>query len=269
MNAKKGYYSIVQYVPDLGRAESVNIGVLLFVAETQYCEVRMSRENGRVRHFFGISGVDLKRLTDFKRSFVDRIEAERLNLTSVEHLEKFIHTRGNQIQLTEPRFVKVMEACNNQLDRLFEELVGIESKSERVNLGAKLKQRFEKAGIIDRLKTDVSLRVPVLEREIRVPYGYQNGKFHLLQPVRFKALSVDSNVNLACVYSLEGQSLHNYHDSELGELKLNVIGSFRGEGREAISDVRRVLASNDVKLWTEGDLPTLIDEIRRNGKKIL
>lgn len=268
MNAKKGYYSVVQYVPDLDRAESVNIGVLMFVAETNFCEVRLSRDNGRVRHFFCVSGDDLTRLTEFKRSFTHRIEAEKLNLTSVEQLEKFIHTRGNQIQLTEPRFVKVLKTCEEQLDQLFIDLVGIDSKTKRENLGAKLKQRFEKAGIIDRLKTDLSLRVPVLEREIRIPYGYQNGKFHLLQPVRFKASSVDSNVNLACVYSLEGQSLHNYHDNELGDLKLNVIGSFHGESREAIGDVRRVLASNDVKLWTESDLPNLIDEIRRNGKKV-
>jgi hypothetical protein len=268
MNAKRGYYSVVQYVPNLDRAESVNIGVLLFVAETSFCEVRMSRDNGRARHVFGVSGDELKQLKDFKLSFAHRIEAEKLTLTTVELLEKFVHTRGNQIKLTEPRFIKVTETCRDQLDRLFEELVGFESKSERINLGAKLKQRFEKAGITDRLKTDVLLRVPVLEREIRVPYGYQNGKFHLLQPVRFKAASVDSNVNLACVYSLEGQSLHNYLDSELGELKLNVIGSFRGESREAISDVRRVLASNDVRLWTENDLPNLIDEIRRTGKKV-
>lgn len=268
MNAKKGYYSVVQYVPDLDRAESVNIGVLLFVSEIQFCEVRIARDNRRVRHFFGVSGDDLKRLTEFKRSFAHRIENEKLNLTTVEQVEKFIHTRGNQIQLTEPRFVKVMETCTDQLDQLFEDLVGIESAVERVNSGATLKQRFEKAGITDRLKTDLTLRVPVLEREIRVPYGYHNCKFHLLQPVRFKAASVESNVNLACVYSLEGQSLHNYQDSVLGELKLNVIGSFSGESREAISDVRRVLASNDVKLWTESDLPNLIDEIRRTGKKL-
>lgn len=267
MNAKKGYYSVVQYVPDLDRAESVNIGVLLFVAEMNYCEVRISRDNGRVRHFFGVSGDDLKRLTEFKLSFIHRIKSEKLNLTTIEQLEKFIHTRGNQIQLTEPRFVKVMDVCKEQLDRLFEELVGIESKTERVNLGAKLKQKFEKAGITERLKKDVTVHVPVLEREIRVPYGYQNGKFHLLQTVRFKAESIDSNVNQACIYSLEGQSLHNYRDSELGDLRLNVIGSFRAESRRAISDVRRVLASNDVKLWTESDLPNLIEEIRRTGKK--
>lgn len=121
VEVKKGYYSVVQYVPDLDRAESVNIGVLLFVAETSFCEVRLSRDNRRVRHFFNTSSDDLIRLTEFKRSFVHRIKSEKFH--TIEQLKKFINTRGNQIQMTEPRFVKVTETCKDQLDHLFEDLV--------------------------------------------------------------------------------------------------------------------------------------------------
>ena len=49
----KGYYSILQFVPDLERAEGANIGVVLFCPERRFLDVMVSHNNDRVRHFFG------------------------------------------------------------------------------------------------------------------------------------------------------------------------------------------------------------------------
>lgn len=102
MNPVKGYYSIVQYCPDLARRETVNIGVVLFVPERAFLQARMVADNERVRHFFGTTGNDAKLLSDFKKSFSSRIEAEHGRVTTLDAFQKFIDTRGNQIQLTEP-----------------------------------------------------------------------------------------------------------------------------------------------------------------------
>ena len=77
MNPVKGHYSIVQYCPDLARRETVNIGVVLLVPERAFLQTRMVADNERVRHFFGTTGDDAKLLSDFKKSFSARIEAEK------------------------------------------------------------------------------------------------------------------------------------------------------------------------------------------------
>jgi hypothetical protein len=123
MNPVKGHYSIVQYCPDLARRETVNIGVVLLVPQREFLQTRMVADNERVRHFFGTTGDDAKLLSEFKKSFSDRIEAEHGRVTTLETFQKFIDTRGNQIQLTEPAFVKVRD-CQETLTQLFDQLVG-------------------------------------------------------------------------------------------------------------------------------------------------
>ena len=109
----KGHYSIVQYCLDLARGETVNLGVVLLVPELAFLQTRMVANNERVRHFFGTTGDDAKLLSDFKKSFAARIDAEHVRMSTLESFQKFIDTRGNQIQLTEPAFVKVRECQTN------------------------------------------------------------------------------------------------------------------------------------------------------------
>lgn len=55
--------------------------------------------NERVRHFFGTTGDDAKLLSDFKKSFSARIEAECDWVSTLESFQKLVDTRGNQIQI--------------------------------------------------------------------------------------------------------------------------------------------------------------------------
>lgn len=48
----KGYYSILQFVPDLERSEGANIGVVLFCPDKRFLDVKVSHNNDHVRHFF-------------------------------------------------------------------------------------------------------------------------------------------------------------------------------------------------------------------------
>ena len=95
MNPTKGYYSIVQFCSDLARRESVNIGAVLLVPERAFLQARMVKDNERVKHFFGTAGDDAKMLTEFKKGFAARIEAEHGSITRIESFKKFIDTRGN------------------------------------------------------------------------------------------------------------------------------------------------------------------------------
>ena len=266
MNPVKGHYSIVQYCPDLARRETVNIGVVLLVPDRAFLQTRMVADNERVRHFFGITGNDAKLLRDFKKSFSARIEAERGRVTTFETFQKFIDTRGNQIQLTEPAFVKVRE-CQETVDQLFEQLVGGRARPQKREAFTKsLQTRFEASKVADLIETNVPISVPILERETKVPFAFQNGAFHLLQPVIFAADKEESNFNRALKYSMEGKILQDNPNDEYGQLKFNVIGRFASMSDPSIQIVRKVLEESNVRLYLDHDLSKLVDEIRRTGK---
>ena len=120
----KGYYSILQFVPDLERAEGANIGVVLFCPAIKFIKARTARGNDRVRRIFGNSDIqDLARLNILKQSFEERIELESDRILSAEDFRQFIDSRANQLLLTEPRPVKVFDA-EAELENLYSMLVG-------------------------------------------------------------------------------------------------------------------------------------------------
>lgn len=268
MNPQKGYYSIVQYCPDMARGETANIGIVLLVPERGFLRARLVRDNARVRHMFGTSGDTLRQLSDFKRSFVSRIDAESARIDTPENLQKFVDTRGNFIQLTAPRFVKVRN-CEEQLDELFADLVGSEPKKEpRESLEKQISDRFRASGIDNLLRHEIHVTVPHANRKLRVPFGFQNGKFNLLQVVPFQSSDDNTNFNKACVQSMQGHFLQKSKDEELGELRFNVIGRFSSENDKSIPIVRKTLEESDVRLFIESDLSDLVDEIRRTAKPV-
>ncbi|MFN5907792.1 MAG: DUF3037 domain-containing protein [Planctomyces sp.] len=74
MKPQKGYYSIVQYCPDLSRLEAANIGVLLFCPDSGFLKVLTSANNGRIIRFFGSAGHDWKRINTIKSGLQDRLD---------------------------------------------------------------------------------------------------------------------------------------------------------------------------------------------------
>jgi len=226
----------------------------------------MVADNERVRHFFGATGDDAKMLGDFKKSFTARIEAEQTRMSTLETFQKFINTRGNQIQLTEPAFVKVRE-CQETIDQLFEQLVGGRAKShKRESCSKSLQTRFDAGKVAEPIGTNVPISVPILNRETKVPFGFQNGTFHLLQPVTFAADKEEVNFNLALKYSMKGKNLQEHPDDEYGQLKFNVIGRFASTSDPSIPIVRKVLAESNVRLHLDHDLSGLFDVICRAGR---
>lgn len=115
----KGYYSILQYVPDVERAESVNIGVVLICPARNFRKVKTTKDNARIVRFFGTSaGFDGQRLTILKQALEERIAA----IPTLEELQRFVETRANHLRLIAPRPIKVAEP-EAELDRLFAALV--------------------------------------------------------------------------------------------------------------------------------------------------
>jgi hypothetical protein len=122
MNATKGYYCLVQYCPDLARAEAANVGVVLFAPEHKFIRAQVSDDNRRIRKFFGDQANHDQHLTAMKQALVHRIEIEKAEFTSLENLQQFVDTRANKVILTSPRPVKIGDP-EADLQSLFAELV--------------------------------------------------------------------------------------------------------------------------------------------------
>jgi hypothetical protein len=271
MNPTKGYYSLIQYCPDLGRLEAANVGVLLFCPERHFLQARTSRGNRRINRFFGAEGHDWERINAFKKGLEERLESEGARIDTLEQLEDFIAGRANLLQITPPRPMKVTDPAKD-LDALYDELIGV---PERAASGAgprslrrKLAKKLSAPRVAAKVRHDIQVCVPILQKEVQIPYGYQNGRFNLITPVQFAAADTDRSVNTACKYAVEGRSLFECPDENLGPLQLVIVGQFRRRDHESPALVKRILEQHDVKLYRASELPELIHEIETTGKDV-
>lgn len=122
MNATKGYYCLVQYCPDIARAEAANVGVVLFAPDHGFIRARVSDNNKRIRKFFGDEADNYQHLNAMKNALVQRIEVEKAEFGLLENLQQFVETRANKVILTNPKPVKVFNP-EDDLNALFQELV--------------------------------------------------------------------------------------------------------------------------------------------------
>ena len=106
----RGYYSILQYVPDLERNEGANVGVVLFCPERKFLKAQTATGNDRVRRFFSNDeDLDLDRLNAYKAAFEERIALESEGSWTLDEFKAFVNTRANLLLLTEPRPIKVSD----------------------------------------------------------------------------------------------------------------------------------------------------------------
>jgi hypothetical protein len=268
MKPMQGYYSIIQYCPDLGRLEAANVGVLLFCPETGFLKALMTGNNSRIIRFFGSEGHDWKRINVLKRGIAERLSKEKSDIKTIDDLRQFIALRANLMQITSPNSIRVVDA-EQDLHELFEQIIGESScKAHRTSLRKYVGQKLLAPDIREKVAQDVEVEVPILQKQIAFPYGYQNGRFNLINPVRFSAKDSDQSVATACKYAVEGRELYDHPHSRLGELQLVIVGQFRPNDSETPSRVRRVFEEYLVKLYKADELQTLVDEIRRTGKKL-
>ena len=268
MNPAKGYYSLIQYCPDLGRLEAANVGVLLFCPERHFLKALTSKNNARIIHFFGSQGHDWERINSFKEGLIERITIESAAIQNIEQLERFIAQRGNLLQITPPRPMKITDP-EKDLEELFKEFLGptVRQTSTRP-FKRLLSEKLAAAGLERKIRRDIRVSVPVLQKEVDIPFGFQNGRFNLISPVHFEAANPDQIVTRACKYAVEGRSLHESPHPQLGPLKLIVVGKFRPKDHDSPARVRRIFDDNKVELYRTSELGQLIDEIRQTGKDI-
>jgi len=251
--------------------EAANIGVILFCPERGFIRAKTAQGNDRIRRFFGSQDNDWTQINAIKNSIENRLEVASQHFKSLEDLSNFISTRANEVQITPPRPMKVLEP-KKDLEELYEELVGGRSRQPLKHAAPPvekaLSKTFREKEVEDFIQKDVTVTVPAFRSSLTVPFGFQNGRFNLIQPVRFKQTTETRVVDIACRHAVEGHSLYNHPDKKLGKLKLVVVGSFAPESSEHEDVVNNILTENNVSLYTLKNLQSLIEEIRTTGKKL-
>ena len=211
MNPKRGYYSLVQFCPDFSRMEAANVGVVLFCPELSFIEARTSRGNDRPRKFFGGYNIDPKFLDWAKKGLEERIRVEADSFKTIRDLEHFVNTRGNELVLTSPRPVKVFDPPKD-MEKLFEELVGGRKREtvKKRNEIQELELTFQKLHKEGRAKLRWDIKVPKVNRNMRVPYAYKNGIWNLVKPQTFGTKNLSSSTDTAMKLSVEGHLIRKY-----------------------------------------------------------
>lgn len=269
MNATKGYFSLVQYCPDIARQEAANVGVVLFCPEQRFIEAKLSTNNYRIRRFFGEEADNYQHLNAMKDALARRIQVESAEFVSLDELQTFVRTRANKVILTDPKPVKVFDP-RQDLEALFHELVAEPTKPLTVQAALPLRRRLDEAlsgqDVRPFLRTNIRVQVPTLKESMEAPYGFQNGRFNLIQPITFTQQSVARVKNAACKTAMEGLSLFRHADSTLGDLQLIVVAEFPPEKQETESVVRDILREGAVQMFTSETIESLKQEIITHGK---
>lgn len=139
----------------------------LFSPEVRFIEARTATGNDRARRFFGTDSFDPSRLRTAKRAIEDRIRVSRDDFRTLEDLNNFIQTRANELQLTVPRPVKVLETPEVELETLFQELVGGRSrKAAHQPEILELDRAFHVPSLENRIQFDLQIKIPVLGRQL-------------------------------------------------------------------------------------------------------
>ena len=109
LSAAKGFYSIIQFVASLDRAEGVNVGVVMAVPSLAYLDVQME-DSEDARLVVAYQGLKARIL--------------RENWESPEDLIHFANCEGNHLQLISPRTILTKDPPAD-LNALFRRLVKV------------------------------------------------------------------------------------------------------------------------------------------------
>jgi hypothetical protein len=177
--------------------------------------------------------------------------------------------RAGLLQITTPNPLRVVDP-DKDLAELYEQVIGEPVRTRRAkSLKQYIGEKLHNAGLDKKIARDLKVPVPVLQKEVEFPYGFQNGRFNLINPVRFTAANPDQSVITACKYAVEGDSLYEQPHAKFGPLQLVVVGQFRPKDKESPQRVNRVFQKHNVVLYRTDEIPKLVDEIQQTAKELV
>ena len=262
MNQHKGYYSLIQFCPDPSRLESVNLGVLVYSADHGGLQFQLTESNQRIRKVFGKQDWDF--IDRIRESVRSRLQTEKFE--TVRDLESFITKRASVVQLTPLRPLTIGD-IDQEVSALYRRLVASKPVERRPRITTYLSRKLIEAGVEGLVEKSISIEIPDFKEPIRVPYGYQNGRFNLIAPIQFNPDREDI-LTKAGKSAIEGQLLYENPDPKHGDLRLVVIAKFADRNDSSAAErVRRIFDEHQVGLHTLENIEPLVEDIRNAARQ--
>lgn len=257
----RGYYCLVQYCPDPGRLEGVNFGVLVYCPEFGTAGVRTQTHVHRVRRAFGRK-ISAKRYERLRRGFEIRFLREARKFRGLDDLQRFVGLEANDIHITEPRPVAV-ESLDRQLGELMNALVDdARDEQQKASVRDRLDAEFSKPEFHDLIAYNVEVHLPTIHSSLKLPYGFQNGCYHVIQPVHFQRESAAEVVARAGRYRFESELISQK------DMQLVVVAEFPSGDKATPAIVERLLREKDADFYRLDEIDSLLKTIRETAKPI-
>ena len=253
MERQAGYYSLIQYCPDPDREEVANVGVLLFSPSHRFMRAMTASDNRRIRQIFPNVRIDHEWLNSVKESICERLEADADQYRTLKDLCAFADTRANEMRISTPRPIMVVDP-ERQLRDLYEEYFGQPPKpAKKDRVMENLDTAFRSLRFEGRIQFRQTVKIPVVDIELRVPYVYKNGCRNLVVPRHF------TQVQPAMQLAFESIMLAKH----AADSRLIVIPSF--EKRQAMDGIEgrvtRILEETPARVVMESDLDAFLEEV--------
>lgn len=110
----KGYYGIVQYMPDRSRQEGVNVGVYVFCEGVTLYAIAKSFK----RVFALFPDASPMRVAQYAQG----VECGLISCKTLPDLIDYCHTRANDIHIVDPRPMRLLAGPNEELEGLLDRL---------------------------------------------------------------------------------------------------------------------------------------------------
>lgn len=262
--AERGYYSLIQYVPDVSRAEGANVGVVIVCPRLGSVAVRMAKNNEGPRQRFGATTFDAARLSHAMTALQNRIYSELSRSPTVAALEKVRVVEGNALALTPPRTVAV-DNVDRVADELHEQLVYLPERSrDRARIpNLKPLLRFLRVRNVP-VHWRKSITVPVTEETLRVAFEYTNGSRNYVHAHGFsgsKELAVDQAQRVGTI----GRLLHLHPDGGQRN-KLIVVARFSEPRHSGL--LEQLLADMNVRVIPEAGIHEFGQEVYTTARSV-
>lgn len=176
------YYSLVQYCPDLGRAEAANVGIVVFAPDSGDLSLRFVERNERAVKLFGYEAVDAVALNHAKDSLKNLLSADRSVIRDLQSFVDFSGRLANSLALTKPR-IALGGDSSAAMEILFKAYVGEESE-RKSHLRHKSKGMKDLLARLRRKRAPIksNIKVPVENLPpLRADFAWLNGHLNVVK----------------------------------------------------------------------------------------
>ena len=271
MKKEVGFYSLIQYCPDVTVGEVANIGVLLFAPESGFVDVRVTPTNQRVARIFGGGIHKYDTLQQYKEGLPGWVKAESRKFASLECAKSFLTSNADSIVFTPIRGVVCPNGAEKMLDTLFAELFTNEkipqaetaqrvpsfSRKRFLNTLQKKfgKEMYEKIAILPKL--------PVVgtQKQVEPAFAFQNKHFNVVFSQPFNVQHYGEQIGFGLLIAREMKLAHErYWKSSIPI----ILGRFSPTHNDLSQRVAEAFRRYDIPFYA--NIQTLLDYVGAEAK---